>query len=446
MKPFTRNIGNITFLSLSNLKPEENDYRIKIDTGFVLLVKAFTKNNPQGSKLWQHRYRINKKRRIISYGKFPAVSLLDAKEKYLESCKLIAQGIDPLELKKEQKLEKEKKENAKRKKHSIKYKYTFKNMAEEWHSIKSPRWSIKHRKEVLSSLNRFIFPRLGNTPIADIKRIDLMEIYKGIENRTNAPLTALRKLRQRVESIFWYVMDTYDGVIEHNVAASIKAEKSFKALPDVQHMRALPKEDIPKLMTAIEQYNGFMTTKLALKMLIYTAVRHSELRFSTWKEINWNDKQWVIPKTRMKRKKSLVIPLSKQVIEILKELQTINGDFKYIFASYHKPDKQPISENGIISMLKRINFWKKSTAHGMRSLFSSICNHEQINPDWIEMQLAHVSGDKTRSAYNRNLYLAQRTIMMQWYANYIDGERIDFEDYFKSYNKKEKSKLMQLAK
>jgi integrase len=181
-------------------------------------------------------------------------------------------------------------------------------------------------------------------------------------------------------------------------------------------------------------------------MLVYTFVRHSELRHATWQEIDWNNRLWTIPKERMKKNKALVVPLSDQVIEILQDLKTINGDFDYIFASYHKPDKQPISENAVLVMLKNINFWRRTTAHGLRALFSTIANHEQINPDWIERQLAHTEANKIRGAYNRSEYLPQRIIMMQWYANYIDGNKANFEDYFKSYNQKEKSKLMRLAK
>ncbi len=429
----------ITHLTIENLKIQKKQYSFVVDTGLQVLIR------PNGSKLWQHRYSINGKRKVFSYGKFPEVSLSDAKDKYNDTCKLIANGIDPMELKKElaeQKEQEKQKQIEQKERHN---KYTFKNMAIEWHSLESPNWSTKHRHEVMSSLNRFIFPRLANVPMVDITRSDLMEIFKAIEQRPNPPLTALRKVRQRVEKMFWYFIDTYK-FIDTNPASSIKAKISFKKPPPIQHMRALDKKDIPELMQSINDYNGFTTTKLALKMLVYTFVRHSELRLAKWQEIDWNNRLWTIPKERMKKAKSLVVPLSDQVIEILKELQTINGDFDYIFASYHKPDKQPISENAVLVMLKNINFWRRTTAHGMRALFSTIANHEQINPDWIERQLAHTETNKVRGAYNRAEFLPQRTIMMQWYANYIDGDRVDFADYFKSYNKKEKTKLMRLAK
>lgn len=437
-------------VTIKNLKPKEKQYKFGVEVGLYLLVRPISKKNPNGSKLWQHQYRINGKRKVSSYGKYPDVSLADVKIKYYETCELLKNGTDPFEEKKriadekqktleEKKFEKQKKIQ----KEEQESKYTFKKMALEWHNNQSPEWSVRHRKEVLSSLNRFIFPKLADTPMINISRHDLMTIFKGIEQRPNPPLTALRKVRQRVERIFWYFIDTYK-FMDNNPASNIKST-SFKKPPKVQNLRALDKEDIPDLMKAVDNYNGYITTKLAMKMLVYTFVRHSELRGARWVEIDWNNRIWTIPKERMKRDKSLVVPLSNQVIEILKELQSINGDFDFIFASYHKPDEQAISENALLLLLKNISFWEKSTVHGFRSTFSTIANHEQINPDWIEQQLAHSTGNKIRSAYNRAENLPQRTIMMQWYANYIDGDRVDFEDYFQSYNKKEKSKLIRLA-
>jgi len=159
----------------------------------------------------------------------------------------------------------------------------------------------------------------------------------------------------------------------------------------------------------------------------------------------WNKRLWTIPRERMKRDKSLVVPLSNQVIEILKQLQTINGDYLWIFASYHKPDKQPISENALLAMLKNIGFWQKPPCHGFRATASTILNEEQINPDWIERQLAHTASNKIRAAYNRSQYLPQRIMMMSWYADFVDGKRVPFDGYAKSFNKNETSKLMQLT-
>ena len=423
-------------LTIKNLKIENKQYSFLVDIGLYILVRT------NGSKLWQHRYRLQGKRKVLSYGKYPDISLADVKEKYFEACKLITSGIDPTELKKQQEQENQTKKQRELEKKRLNEKYTFKNIAIEWHNTKSPEWSIKHRHEVMSSLERFIFPKLGNTPMASISRNDIMVILKEIEQRDNAPLTALRKVRQRVEAVFWYVIDVYQ-IIDNNPASNIKST-SFKKVP-VQNLRALDKDDIPKLMAAIDQYNGYMTTKLAMRMLVYTFVRLSELRFAQWQEIDWNKRLWTIPRERMKRDKSLVVPLSNQVIEILKELQTINGDYPWIFASYHKPDKQPLSENALLAMLKNIGFWQKTTCHGFRATASTILNEEQINPDWIERQLAHTASNKIRAAYNRSQYLPQRIMMMSWYADFVDGKRVPFEEYAKSFNKNETSKLIQLA-
>lgn len=427
----------VTHQTIAAYEIKKQQYYERIDTGFQVLIK------PNGSKLWQHRYQINKKRGVLSYGKFPDVSLAEAREKYRENCKLIASGVDPMEHKREL-IKQQKKEQEHAEQQRLKNEaYTFKNVAIEWHNTKSPEWSKKHKREVLSSLERFIFPKLGNTPIADITRFDIMEILKGIEQRENAPLTALRKVRQRVEAVFWYAIDVY-RIIEDNPATSIKST-SFKKVP-VQNLRALDKDQLPELMAAIDDYNGFMTTKLAMKIIVYTFVRMSELRFAKWGEIDWDKKQWTIPRQRMKKDKELVVPLSKQVLDLFRQLQTINGDFPWVFASNHKPQEQPISENALLVLLKNIGKWQETTCHGLRATASTVMNEAQINSDWIERQLAHTPADKVRAAYNRSAYLPQRIMMMQWYADYVDGKRIPFDEFAQAYKKKYKNNLVSLAK
>ncbi|MCB1584244.1 MAG: tyrosine-type recombinase/integrase [Xanthomonadales bacterium] len=426
-----------------------NQWKFGVDVGLYVLMRK------NGAKLWQHQYsfkNIDGKnvRRVLSYGAYPDVSLKEAKAKYRANNELVKQGIDPFD--ERERLEKEKQAKAKAELKRLeqekierdrKQKYTFEKMAREWHNTKSPEWSAKHKTEVMSSFQRFAFPVIGKKPIDSIERFDLMELLKDIEQRPNPPLTALRKLRQRLEAVFWYVIDTYK-IIDENPAANIKST-SFKKVPE-QHLRALPHEELPELMRRIESYKGFMTTKLALKMLVHTFVRHSELRLAQWSEIDWNKRLWTIPESRMKAGKPHVVPISNQVIEILKELQIINGHYPFIFASNHKPHQQAISENAVLVMLKNIGMWQTTTAHGLRSTFSSLANEQQINPDVIERQLAHTAGDKVRAAYNRSEYLPHRIALMQWYSNWIDGKQEPFGQFFESFSKSNTSQLIQVQK
>ncbi len=408
---------SIQYYEDGDKKGQPRQYKFTVEPGMYVLVRK------TGSKLWQHQYNFKDKekgvwkKRVLSYGSYPNVSLREARDKYYATTELLENGIDPIKEKARIAQEEADKQIKEQLEKDRLEKFTFEKMAHEWHSIKSPEWSDKHKVEVMSSLKRFMLPKLGKMPIDTITRKDIMDILKGIENRPNPPLTALRKVRQRVESIFWYVIDTYE-IIDNNPAANIKST-SFKKVP-VQNLRALKPEELPELMEKIDSYTGFITTKLALKTLVHTFVRHSELRYAQWSEIDWDKHMWTIPKERMKADKDHLVPLSKQVIEILRELESINGHYPFIFASNHKPNTQPISENAILVMLKNIGMWQKTTAHGLRSTFSSLANEQQINPDVIERQLAHSPSDKVRAAYNRSEYLPQRIELMQWYSDWID--------------------------
>lgn len=420
-------------------KGKPRQYKFTVEPGMYVLVRK------NGSKLWQHQYNFKDgdkwKKRVLSYGAYPSVSLKEARTKYFATRELLDAGIDPTD----EKTRLEKAEQERQIQEEIErdrlVKYTFEKMSKEWHSINKAKWTEKHGISIMNSLKRYILPKLGKMPIDTITRKDIMEILKGIEQRPNPPLTALRKVRQRVEAVFWYVIDTYE-VIDNNPAANIKST-SFKNAP-VAHLRALDHDELPDLMQRIETYNGFNTTKLALKMLVHTFLRHGELRLARWDEINWDKRLWIIPAERMKTNKPHVVPISNQVHDMFIELKMINGEYPFIFASNHKPTTQPISENAVLVMLKNIGLWQKTTAHGLRSTFSSLANEQQINPDVIERQLAHTPGDKVRAAYNRSEYLPQRIALMQWYSNWIDGKQQSFDQFLDSFSKNEPSKLLQV--
>ena len=163
-----------------------------------------------------------------------------------------------------------------------------------------------------------------------------------------------------------------------------------------------------------------MQTKLALRLLLLTFVRTIELRGAEWPEIDFDKSEWRIPAERMKMKELHIVPLSRQVVALLRELQQHTGNRKHLFPNQHNPVSF-MSENTMLYALYRMGYHSRTTGHGFRSTASTILNENGFMPDVIERQLAHSERNKVRAAYNHAQYLPERRKMMQWWANFLDG-------------------------
>ena len=185
-------------------------------------------------------------------------------------------------------------------------------------------------------------------------------------------------------------------------------------------MQAYLKEnELPEYLGKLNSYDGNLQTKLALKFLLLTFVRTTELRGATWKELDFDKAEWRIPAERMKMREQHIVPLSKQAVAVLRELHLLTGQWNYVFANQHKPTGS-MSENTMLYALYRMGYHSKATGHGFRATASTILNEHSFTPDLIERQLAHVERNKVRAAYNHAQYLPERRKMMQWWADYLD--------------------------
>lgn len=397
MAPKTRP-KRITDATIKNLKvKDDKQWKFTIGDGlFVLITKT-------GSKLWRYKYRFNGREKSLSLGKYPVVGLDKARRKHFEAMQLLADGIDP-SAEKQAKKQKTKEEE-----------YQFATIAREWHKKKSPEWTEKHAAEVLHSLERDIFPYIGKWKMDDITSPELLKVLRRIESR--GALVIVNKVRQRCEAVFKYAIIT--GRASYNPAIDLQGAFTSHVK---RHYRALERKDIPAFMEALEACNSDRTIVLAIKFVFYTLSRTSEVRFATWGEINWDEALWEIPEARMKASRNHVVPLSRQAMAVLKELYEMNGAYPFIFASYHRPHTQPMSENAMLSVLKKINMAEKTTIHGLRATGSTILNEMNFNKDWIERALAHVPTNKVRAAYNRAEYLTNRADMLQQWADLINSD------------------------
>ena len=396
-----KRIIGLTDIQVKSAKPTVKDYKLADGGGLYLLV------TPTGGKLWRMDYRQNDKRKTISFGAYPTLSLADARQRREDAKKLLANGVDPGEFKKAQKAERVEAATN-----------TFENVAREWHTKSIPDWSENHAERLLTRLEQDVFPFIGNKPIADIKTSEIAEVLERVSNRT---LETAHRLKTAFYRIFHHAK--LKDKIKYNPASDLR-----KILPALKHKHMAaptdPKEVAP-LLRAVDAFEGSFIVKCALQLAPLVFVRPGELRKAEWSEIDLDAAIWSIPAEKMKMKQPHLVPLSEQAVDILKALHPLTGHGKYLFPCRRSP-LNCMSENTINASLRRMGFEKTEiTGHGFRAMARTILDEVlQIRPDFIEHQLAHAVKDPNGRAYNRTAFLAQRREMMQTWADYLDGLKI----------------------
>lgn len=388
----------LTNIAIQNAKPAEKPYKIYDTDGLFMQV------TPAGGKWWRFKYRFEDKEKLISLGTYPEVSLKQARDKRDDARKLIANDqIDPSE--KRQKIKADKRLNSAN---------SFELVAREWWSIHMKNKAETHKDKVIRRFELYLFPWIGNVPIADISAPQLLQVVKRIE-KLNKLETAHRAL-QTAGQVFRYAVQT--GRAVRDVTYDLKG-----ALPatTIKHMAAFTNpKDIAELLRAIDGFNGTVTVQCALKLSPLVFARPSELRQAKWRDIDLDAAEWryVVSKTKTDH----LVPLSKQAIEILKIMQPLSGHREYVFPGGHSP-LRPMSEAAVNAALKRMGYDTQTqiTGHGFRAMARTIL-HERLNidPHIIEHQLAHTVPDTLGSAYNRTRFIEQRKVMMQQWADYLD--------------------------
>ena len=324
---------------IDNAKPKDKPYTLFDGSGMYLEIA------PTGSKLWKMKASLNGKAVKLSFGKYPDVSLAQARKKRDEARKLIAEGIDPREEKKAR-IEAEK----------AKTEHTFEKVARDWHTSRLPEWQPVTARNTLNRLELDIFPVLGNQPIADITHQQIIDVLKTIEAR--AAETA-RRLKSTLGRIFSYAVQR--GIIRHNPIPDL-----IDVLNKVnkQHFAAIKPEELPAFLKALDgnRERLFIPTRIAVNLMMLTFVRTSELIEAEWSESDFDNGIWIIPWQRMKMGRRKINPdttdhridLPKQAIDLLNELKTITGNSRYLFPGQRDHSKH-MSNNTILMALQRQN-------------------------------------------------------------------------------------------
>jgi integrase len=357
-----------------------------------------------GGKWWRLKYRFGGKEKLISFGVYPDVGLKQAREARDEARKLLAAGIDPGAKRKATKVALINRESD-----------GLEAVAREWFDKFSPIWAPTHASTIIRRLERDVLPWLGARPVGEITAVELLEVLRRVEVR--GALETAHRIKQICGQVFRYAIAT--GRARRDLSADLRG-----ALPPVKekHHAALTKPaDVAALLRSISGYEGSFVVRCALRLAPLVFVRPGEMRKAEWAEFNLDEGMWRIAEGRMKMRTEHLVPLSRQAVEVLRELHPLAGTGRYVFPSA-RTAARPMSENAITAALRRMGYEVgQMTAHGFRTLASTLLNELGFPPDAIERQLAHAERDGVRDAYNRAEYLAERRQMMQAWADYLDS-------------------------
>lgn len=392
-------------------KPKDKQYKLTDGEGMHLLV------HPNGSKYWRLSYRFGGKQKTLALGVYPAVTLAQARENRADAKKLLAEGIDPAQQKKQEQFEQR---NG----------TSFEDVARAWHA-NNKKWSDGHRARVIRSLELDIFPAIGAEDIKTLKTRDLLAPIRVVSN--SGRLEVASRLQQRVTSIMRYAVQS--GLIDYNPAQDIAGTVPTKK---TQHRPALDFGRIPELLARIEDYKGRPLTKLAVELSLLIFIRSSELRFGRWNELDFDRAIWTIPAEReaikgvkfahrgAKMRTPHIVPLSTQAMNVMRRIYDWTGKKELMFTSDYNPNSA-MSENTINKALRAMGYDTKIEVcgHGFRTMACSALIESGLwSKDAVERQMSHQERNSVRAAYiHKAEHLDERRLMMQWWADFLDANK-----------------------
>jgi integrase len=393
----------LTDVAIKKAKPKDKPYKLTVGGGLYVLINAT-------GKYWRYNYRRLGKFKTLALGTYPDVSLARAREKHVEARKMLADGADPGEHRKEVKQAA-----------LVAQANSFEAVAREWHSMKlKQKWTQSTADKTMAQLETYVFPELGRLPIASVKATQILAMLRKVEKK-GIGYTAVR-LREVCGQIFRYGVATSraeDNPAAHLVGALHK--------PAVNHRPAITeRREFGAFLRDLRDATGFdPMTRHAVYFALLTFVRAQEFRYAKWEEIDWQAKEWKVPAKRMKTGKALpahTVPLSSQALALLRELQDLTGYSLYLFPKMKGyGDAEVISENTVGKMLNKMGYQGRQCVHGFRASARSILSEQGWNREAMERQLDHKETDSSVAAYARSEHLPERRKMMQAWADTCDA-------------------------
>lgn len=380
----------LTIKQIDAAKPKDKPYRMLDSNGLYLYVPV------TGKKVWQLRYKLDGKEKVLTVGKYPLMSLQEARDKAWIAKKDVSVGVDPI----------------KAKKLSVKDN-SFGSIYQEWYEHKNQVWSEVYSTELSRMFQDDILPLIGGMEINEIEPMQILEVIRRFEDR--GAMERANKARRRCGEVFRYAIVT--GRAKYNPAPDLAdAMKGYRK----KNYPFLPADQIPAFNKALAGFSGSIVSKIATQVLQYTVLRTKELRSMQWSNVDFETRTITIAEEVMKGRRPHIVPMSDQVVSLLEMLKPVTQPISsFVFAGRNDKTK-PISENAVLLVIRQIGYEGLASGHGFRHQFSTIMNENEWPADAIEKQLAHANSGSIRGIYNHAQYMDKRREMMQWWADWID--------------------------
>jgi len=389
---------------------EKTDKSYKLSDGGGMYLEVM----PTGAKYWRFKYRYDGKEKRLALGVYPEVSLAQARERRDDARKLLANGCDPGAIKKEAQQQ--------RKQALQETINGFGTIALEYLKMRAPMWTPGHARQWLGNMEKLAFPVIGDRPIAEIEPMELLGIMRTVE--AGGKFETRDRLLQSISAVFKYAIAT--GRAKHNPA---EIRMALAERPKVEHFPCIGTEELPAFLRAITAYQNMERVSpiaiSALRLLMLTATRTSEVRFSKWADFDLDGGCWTIPEDQTGRKgkkgkrKSHAVPLSVQAVKILRDLYPVTGLGEYVFPNRNSTGRV-ISENTVLKIIEIIGYKGRMTGHGFRSLARTVLGNMGHRWEVLEAMLSHALENQTAAAYIRTTYFEERRGLMQEWADYLD--------------------------
>lgn len=400
--------SRLTDAKIKAAKPRDKLYSLADGGNLLLFIR------PSGVKVWRYNYRIHGKSKTLTIGRYPTISLAEARERCMKARTELMEGHDPALLKRSNK--------------SNLIEDSFQSVAESWISDNSPNWSESHTKRTVNYFKRDVFPFIGAMPLKEIQAKHIIMVVKSVAAR--GANEAAKRLKSVIGQVFEYGLmfqlcerNPTKDISTRNLGLPKNVKVGFSAITDPKMFGGL--------MRDIEGYGGGVIVRHALKLAPYLAMRPSELTGGNWSEIDFEEKLWILPAKRRKLhthikkanrpEDALIIPLAPQVIKILKNLKLYTGQGVLMFPGQRGGDRS-LSENALRVALRSMGYSNNDhTGHGFRHSFSTMLNNLGYESRLIESALGHKPQNEIEAAYNRANLLERRKVLMIEWADYIDG-------------------------